>query len=384
MRRIEHHQRGNIRIHILPVLVWLAALAVVIFLFRQQTRGIEVFGLALGQVREISATSSGRLLNVPVQLFQTVNEGDPVAIVDTVLDHKHLKEELESKRAVVSAEIERLQAQLKATEDQMAAEVSEREAGTIADQRRFAVDVENARLEVLQIKAQLETDQMTLEQLQLDKKIFVAQGRLQQEGASIYDLKKTEVAYNTLVKKIEDDQFLLSQAESNLQYAQKRLEDFLQRQVRHPSVDLALDVIRKEILIQEKTVEDILQGRVALVISSPFKGVVSAIRRSPGEAVLPGEPILAISETEPREIIAFFNRSEVTRIHANMKVEIAKEGEPLQIAQSQITHLGPDVQLMPEQLRLSPDVPQWGRPVLIKIPPGFKLIPGEVVRIRIL
>lgn len=384
MRRTEHHRRGDIRMHILPVLVWLVAVAAVIFLFRQRTQGIEVFGLALGQVREISATSSGRLLNVPVQLFQTVNEGDPVAMVDTVLDHKHLKEELESKRAVVSAEIERLQAQLKATEDRMAAEVSEREAGTIDDHRRFAVDVENARLDVLRIKAQLETDQMSLEQLQLDKKIFVAQGRLQQEGASIYDLKKTEVAYNTLLKKTEDNQFLLTQAENNLQYAQKRLEDFSQRQVRNPSVDLALEVIRKEILVQEKTIEDILQGRVALVISSPFKGVVSAIRRSPGEAVLPGEPILAISETEPREIIAFFNRSEVARIRPNMNVEIAKEGDPQQIARSQISHLGPDVQLMPEQLRLSPDVPQWGRPVLIKIPPGFKLIPGELVRIRIL
>jgi multidrug resistance efflux pump len=304
--------------------------------------------------------------------------------VDTVLDHKHLKEELESKRAVVSAQIERLQAQLKATEDQMAAEASQREAGTIDDQRRFAVDVENARIDVLRIKTQLETDQMSLEQLQLDKKIFVADGRLQQQGASIYDLKKTEVAYSTLEKKIEDSRFLLSQAESNLQYAQKRLEDFLQRQVRHPSVDLALDVIRKEILVQEKTIDDILQGRVALVISSPFKGVVSAIQRSPGEAVLPGEPILSISETEPREIIAFFNRSEVARIRPNMNVEIAKEGDPQQIARSQITHLGPDVQLMPGQLRLSPDVPQWGRPVLIKIPPGFKLIPGELVRIRIL
>jgi len=381
--KIGRGQRsGNLRMHIVPILVWLAASAVVVFMFRSRARRFEVFGLALGQVREISSTSTGRLLNVPVQLFQQVKEGDPVAVVDTVLDHKHLKEELEAKRRVFLAQIDRLKAQLKATEDQMAAEASVQAADEVMDQRRLAVDVENARLHVLELNAQLETDQLALEQLQLDKKIFIAQGRLRQEGASQYELQKTEAAYNTLLKKIKASEFLLSQARQDLKYAQKRYDDFASRQTRKPSIDLALDVIRKEIDVQEQSIAEMLQSRAALVIKSPFDGVVSAIERSPGEAILPGEPILSISESEPREIIAFANRSELERIRINMKVELKKSGEPIQVAYSQITHLGPNVQLMPEQLRANPAVPQWGRPILIKIPPGFKLIPGELVRVR--
>lgn len=375
---------GSLRMHIVPVVVWLAAVAVVVFMFHSRSQRFEVFGLALGQVREISSTSVGRLLSVPVQLFQSVREGDPVAVVDTVLDHKHLKEELDAKRRVFLAEIERLKAELKATEDRMAADASAQEAGVVMDQRRLVVDVENARLRVLELKAQVETDQVALEELQLDKKIFIAQGRLQQAGASQYELQKTEAAYNSLVKRIEANQYLLSQAEQDLKYAQKRFDDFSQRQLRHPSAELALDVIRKEIGVQEESIAEILQGRVALVVESPFDGVVSAIQRSPGEAILPGEPILSISESEPREILAFASRSEIERIRINMKVELKKNGSPVQVAYSQITHLGPDVQLMPEQLRANPAIPQWGRPILIKIPPGFKLVPGELVRIRVL
>jgi hypothetical protein len=37
---------------------------------------------------------------------------------------------------------------------------------------------------------------------------------------------------------------------------------------------------------------------------------------------------------------------------------------------------------MPQRLWRNPNIPQWGRPVLIDIPPGLSLVPGEVVGIR--
>ncbi|MHC4483362.1 MAG: hypothetical protein ACYSW4_07410, partial [Planctomycetota bacterium] len=56
--------------------------------------------------------------------------------------------------------------------------------------------------------------------------------------------------------------------------------------------------------------------------------------------------------------------------------------EPAQVAASQVVYLGANIELMPQQLWQNPNIPEWGRPVLIKIPPGPELVPGEVVGIR--
>ena len=55
---------------------------------------------------------------------------------------------------------------------------------------------------------------------------------------------------------------------------------------------------------------------------------------------------------------------------------------PAEIAQSQILSIGPTMELIPQRLWRNPNMPQWGRPVLVGIPPGFVLVPGEMVGIR--
>jgi len=69
-------------------------------------------------------------------------------------------------------------------------------------------------------------------------------------------------------------------------------------------------------------------------------------------------------------------------VEENMPVEIIKNREPLQIARSQITQIGPTMELLPERMWLNPNIPQWGCPVLIEIPEGLELIPGEMIGIR--
>jgi hypothetical protein len=87
-------------------------------------------------------------------------------------------------------------------------------------------------------------------------------------------------------------------------------------------------------------------------------------------------------EAEPAEIIAYAREDQLGRIRERMTVELIKTSEPAQIAGSQVVYLGPVMELMPEQLWRNPNIPQWGRPMLINIPPGFELIPGEMVGIR--
>ena len=65
-----------------------------------------------------------------------------------------------------------------------------------------------------------------------------------------------------------------------------------------------------------------------------------------------------------------------------MRVELVKSNRPEQVAVSQVVHVGPVIELMPERLWQNPNLPRYGLPVLIRIPPGMELVPGELVGVR--
>lgn len=379
---------GRLHLHILPLLVWLAAVACVVVLFRYRSVRFEVLGIAQGQMHQISAPVDSRLKIVSVELFEDVSKGQTLAALDDT--------QLNAQIATIHAEIEHLKSQLLSTQDTMLAEAANLETDGIAAQRRFNVDVENARLRILELKALLETDRIMLEDLALEVKI--AAELLEKDAIAPYELQKVHALYNALAKKIEENEHLLAQAKQDLQQARRRRDEFAQRQPVHPSVDSALEIIRKQITVQEKLIAELSVQREALIITSPVDGKViqiqvnanqAAVRRSgedvlrkPGEVVLAGDPILVVAETEPTEIVAYIGQEQLAKVKETMMVQLIKSTEPAQIAGSQVTYLGPTVELMPQRLWQNPNIAQWGRPILIKIPPGLKLVPGETVGIR--
>ena len=382
MRRRSYrgNRPGRLRVHIVPFLVWVAAVVCVAGLFYRRAQRFEVLGLAQGPVHQIAATCTGRLKSVPVQLFQQVNVNDEVAEIDTVLDNEHLHEEL----LTAQAEIDRLQAEVAATEDRMRTEAANLQGDRVVDERRFSVDVENASLQVLGLETQLETDRLMLDDLELNRKMLLvqAQGRLPADKTAFYDLQKAKAERNRLLKAIDEKGRLLRQAQSDFAEAQQRRDEFAKRQPQHPSVDSALEVISKAIAVQQQRIEELKARRVALVLRSPVHGVVSQILARPGEAVLAGDPILTIAEVEPSEIVAYAGEDQISQIKEGMPVELVKNTEPARIMSSQVLYVGPMVEQMPPRLWRNPNIPQWGCPILISIPPSLELRPGELVAIR--
>ena len=109
---------------------------------------------------------------------------------------------------------------------------------------------------------------------------------------------------------------------------------------------------------------------------------MSLIQHRAGEAILAGEPILTISEAEPGDVVAYVSEGQLSDIHENMEVKLIQNGKEPKVVSSQVVYLGPGMELMPERLWRNPNIPQWGRPMLIKIPPSLDLVPGELVGIR--
>lgn len=379
---------GRVGVHVVPVLVWLAAVAGVVVLLNHRSQRFEVLGIVQGRMHQISAPVDGRLKMIEVELFQDVQKGQQLAI----LDHSQIDAQI----AGFEAEIENLASQMLTIEDTMQSEAANLQLDLAGTQRRLYADVENARLRILEQKAALESDKVLLVDLAMEVK--AAKELLDSDSVARYELEKSETLYNALAAKIKANEDLLSEAEQELKSARQACDEFAQLHPVHPSTIKALEPLRKQIAVQEQYIADLTIQRQAMKLTSPVDGKVVQIQinanqttlrrqgedvlRNPGEVVLAGDPILVIAETEPREIVAYISSQQLSKVKETMEVQLIKNTEPAVIAASQITHLGPTMELAPQQLWRNPGIPEWGRPILIRIPSGMKLLPGETIGIR--
>jgi len=388
MRRISsRNYLAGLKMHLAPIIVWLGVVVCIAAMFTHRSKRFQVLGIAQGQVHQISSTCTARLKSVTVELFDDVKRGQVLAVLDTVLDNENIPEVIQAQLDTVSAEVARLQAELAVTKEQYETEAANAENDRRADERRFNVDVADARLRVLELQAMIEADRRDLVSRELDSKIFVIGGRLDVNDQSPYELKKIKIEYDNLVKGIEDNERLLAEAQRDLGQAQARLDEFAKNQPRHVSVDGALAVVMRAINVQERRMKELQVQRPLLELRAPFDGVVSLIQRGPGETVRAGEPILTVAETKPREVVAYATEKQAARVKERMVVEVIRTAEPAGpderlVASSQVVEVGPTVEQMPARLWRNPNIPQWGRPIMIKTPPNLNLVPGEVVGVR--
>lgn len=381
--RVKNLKRGNlqsgrIRAHILPFLIWVAAVVAAVVLFRQRAQRFEVLGLAQGHVHQVAATCDGRLTDIHVQLFDRVHQGKPLAEINTVLDNENIQVQVNT----ASAEVQHLKAELAAMQERLAAEAANREADWTATHRRFSVDVENSKLQVLELMTLIETDQVALDELELENKISLIRTISDQNDTAFFERQRAKVRYEVLVKKIEENEVLLDQAKKDLEASEKRLAEFSQQRPQHPSSDSELKVISNQIIVQQQRIEELRARRTPLVLKSPLDGVVAQVYHRPGEAVLAGDIILTVAEAKPTEVIAYAREDQLAGVRERMPVELIKINDSARIVRSQVAQLGTNIELMPQQLWRNPNAPQWGRPVLITVPAGFDLVPGEIVGIR--
>jgi len=389
--------------HAVPVTVWLLAVAVVIWLFHERTARFEMVGMARGQVCQVAASSTCRIKEVHVQLFQPVKKGQTLVVVDTILDNEQeVEADLKVQLATAAAEAERLTALLIPTQQQLQADIANREIGREDNQRRFDVDAETARARILELRATIAFDRVTCDDLAVQLKSH--EELLKKNLISSYETERIKALHDSTAQKIQENERLLEQVTLDLGQAEQRRREFSRYELPKQSVDIALEAIRKEVRVQEALMNGLeeqlaaVRSRHAVELKSPIDGVVipihtqdnEVLHQRPGEQVLrraqevvaAGDAILAVSQQEPNEIVAYANEQQSEWLAKLTAVEIVKTSLPPKIAASEVRHVGPTIELLPQRLWRNPTIPEWGRPVLIEVPPGLNLVPGEIVGIR--
>jgi len=382
---------NSMRVHFLPFVVWVGTIAVIVALFSHRSSHYEILGVAQGPVHQIAATCDGRLKEIKVELFDEVKQGDVVVVINSVLDNERPRPEMDAELAVIKAQMAHLAAQSKEARITYAAQVNNRVADHVAAERPFATNVSDAKLRVLELTAGIEQDKLLLDELELDIKKFVLSGALDANDIALLDLQKMQAQKANIAKRIDQNQKILQSDQKNLEEAIKRGELF--EDVHKPGLaeadQAAEEALQKQTEVLARQMDEVLvrlesvKKREAVELRAPFDGVVSLVQHNVGEAVLAGDPILTITKNTPDNIVAYATEKQAGRVRENMKVQLVdRNSTPSLIVDSQVVYIGPTVEQMPARLWRRPNMPQWGRPILIEIPSSLKLLPGSMVGIK--
>ena len=100
--------------------------------------------------------------------------------------------------------------------------------------------------------------------------------------------------------------------------------------------------------------------------------------------MVPGEPIVTITDRTVRNIVTYLSRAEDRAIAENTPVLVSSLDRPGRVSESFVTRVGSSVEVLPEQLWIDPAVPAYGRAVVIAALPRMSLRPGELLSVRFL
>ncbi len=243
----------------------------------------------------------------------------------------------------------------------------------IADRQRAALDYDQLRLNGLRQRTQLAGARADLQYAQSN---YVRMDTLFREkivAESVFE--QARAARDKLQNEVAELSKLVSECETHLQELQLTNAVELSKITSDP-----LDAAIAEKVAKLRLTEAELNP---VVVKAPMDGVVTAIFHRVGEAVTPGQPIVAISTLEPARIVGYLRPPIQCEPRAGMKVSVRTRGLRRQTGSAQVLEVGTQLEPVPPTL-VGPvnfaNIIQ-GLPVDISLPTNLSIRAGEVVNI---
>lgn len=369
--RLQDLRRG-----VLPVVVWVLAMAGAGWLLVQRSEAAGIQGLVVAADHEVSAAVPGVVAEVLVDLHQEVAAGAPLAALDG--------RQVEARIATARAETARLRAELEAERARLAAAAARDGRDWSADRRRFVLDRTRWRLESLRVQVELEADRVEAERLAL--RVERVRQLVAAEAASQEDLDNARLAHRRILERIARNEDLLAGLRQELAAAEERLAAF---EASPPSdapalADAALAPLEAAVQVQELAVAALQAERQALTLRAPVAGVVLAVAARPGQAVLAGEPVVVLRPAASRQVVLWLPETEAGRLHPGDRVDLRLPGDSAPPLELTVRATGPGIEELPRRLWRSPGLPEYGQAVSLEpLPEDRSLLPGVRVLARV-
>lgn len=351
----------------LPVSAWLLAIAVLVVLAgRQYDRMNVVYGVVELNEVSVAPLADGMLDGITVDVFDEVTGDQVVALMDDAL--------VRSELITAQAELAQLRAQL-ADERRLTAE---RTAEADAATRRYALDLEEAKLEYLARWAEQESDRVSLRRLAT---LMARQTAMHEKGVlDELTLEQTQLEHEALRTRLQESEPVLVEARRQIDEAEARQREYLAA-AEGVDQNLALGPFTEAIKVQEAVIAGVTERMANLVLRAPIGGKIARIVCRPGEVVPMGAPVLTITDPASRRVLAYVDEKAGIEIAPGDEVHVYAENHPEEIFTAQVIRVGAQVEPFPDQLQTNPLGTLRGRPVLIGLPETH-FLPGQTVVVR--
>jgi multidrug resistance efflux pump len=136
--------------------------------------------------------------------------------------------------------------------------------------------------------------------------------------------------------------------------------------------------LRIAIATREAQIRELEQKILNHDLKAPMSGVVTEIRRVPGQAVTAGSPIVTIAADKPDCIIGYIRAPQQMHSTRPIEVDVRRRSDGV-VMRTRVDTVGPQIEKVPDTQLRDHRTPEWGVPVRIAIPNGADLRPGEIV-----
>lgn len=155
---------------------------------------------------------------------------------------------------------------------------------------------------------------------------------------------------------------------------------------RRAIVQLRMAPLREAIKVKEAEIAQIDYKLSMLELRAPAEGQVSVINRRPGELVAAGEAAVVVVTHRDGMFTIYIPERQSRMPNVGDPVQLTRRGVFKGGATGRVVEIAPDIVEVPPRLRSSPQVPVWGRRIIVDATQSENMRsvpPGEEVRIRI-
>ena len=344
-------RRRELRVRVLPVLVFLCVGVAVFYLWRDSASNPTLIGQVMGESAAISSPLDGTLINFAYEPFEEVQKGDLLGQVFP-RDSVYLNAQLD----LIRAEIE----QIRQTREPILAE------------QRVRIDLEGLKIN------------------QMETRISLAQSKLQQQLAEtdferITNLRDrdliSEQQFDSVRTRLELFNVQVREYQEILDYYSSRIDEIEEytsygdRGDRNP--------ILAAIRVQEQLMETILAEFGPTPFYAPISGVISSVQNGGGMFVSRGDSIMVIESRQPTHIIGYVRQPFVRTPQSGMDVQVRTRKANRLFFDSKIEEVGGHIRVLQRNLQRPGLTFESGLAVKIAVADSIDadLVPGELVDI---
>jgi multidrug resistance efflux pump len=332
------------RIQVLPFVVFLSVLTGIVYLWRSYVQPVGVIGYADTNLVNVTSLQDGVISDLLVERFQNVSTGQVIAVVVNT-DPELVKAQVDSALADIKMLAARNAVDVQRT-DQNYREFIQQLLKLRVDQATDQINAILATNETQRVEDLFKLGTASLASLEAERaKRDAYAAALQERGKQMGDLQNSLDELASKGKAGQPDPF----AEA----------------------------------IEKKTTELELMLKPSQ-LKSPINGMISMVHHVKNERILRGMPVVSISDPETRRIIAYV-RQPVTRVPTtNDFATITTRSQPRQTARGPILHVGAQLEpINPALLATDSKRVEVGLPIMVAVPDGIHLVPGEYINLDI-